>query len=410
MTDPINLNAILQIGKVDDAELLSVLLSHFCYAMGGLSNEVYFFRRNESNPAKLKLTYRNGEIISADGSGLKAEEIALLADKVKRELIETPGSVPARCILLSSYKVTGSFSFGDKLRIYPVPASAPQAPDLTEEQRSVEQLTIEHPFVAEFPINRSVDFVVQFKRLERRAKKYALLLNLFLEGSVTRVSRGQKRHWVHEEGADFLSGYKYLREGYRYENFGDIGMGPDFFSTMQFPPMEIVEYYEYSNHRQNLNPSMRVSVLTPIFLESFERLERSDQDRFLRSAFWFHHASSVWQESNTASYLAIISSIESLIPKPAQNRRRGDGATKRFVDFLNQMVPVSEKDATQREKLFNLRSDLTHGWDLFHADAEALRGMNPKSTNEFHSYTIAMDLAREVLLNWLMKKTGGWQI
>ena len=409
MADTENLNSVLLIGQVNDAELSSVLLSHFGNAMAGMSNEAHFSHRDKNKSGNIKLTYRNGEIISADGSDLKTEEITLLADKVKRELVETPGTVPARCILLSSFRVTGSFGHGT-LCIYPVPDDAPKAPDLTYEHRFVEQLTIEHPFVAEFPINRSVNFVIQFERSERQARKYALLLNLFLEGKVSRVSRGRQRHWVHEEGTHFSSGYKYLREGYRYNNFGDTGIEPDFFLRRVFPPMETMRYNEYfTDTRHDLNPPMRVSTLLPTFLDRFEKLDKVEQARFLRSAFWFHHASNVSQESNTASYLAIVSSIESLIPKPdGSQRRRGDGATKRFVDFLNQIVPVSEKDAVERKRLFTLRSDLTHGWDLFHADAEALRGLNPKSTDEFHSYTIAMDLAREALLNWLMKKTGGW--
>jgi hypothetical protein len=54
-------------------------------------------------------------------------------------------------------------------------------------------------------------------------------------------------------------------------------------------------------------------------------------------------------------------------------------------------------------------AELTQVLSLYFRFARSgLRGMNPKSTNEFHSYNIAMDLAREALLNWLMKRTGGW--
>jgi hypothetical protein len=415
MTDSINLNSVLLVGQVNDAELSSVLLMHFGNAMSGMSNEAHFSHRDKNKSGNIKLTYRNGEIISADGSNLKTEDITLLADKVKRELVETPGTVPARCILLSSFRVTGSFGHGN-LCIYPVPDDAPKAPDLTYEQRFAEQLTIEHPFVAEFPINRSVNFVIQFERLEREARKYALLLNLFLEGKVSRVSRGRQRHWVHEEGADLFSGYKYLREGYRYNNFGDTGIEPSFFLRNVFPPMETMRYNEYfTDTRNDLNPPMRVSTLLPTFLDRFDRLNKAQQARFLRSAFWFHHASNVSQESNSAAYLAIISSIETLRPSVSSNaqcekcgKSLGKGATQRFIDFLNEMVPTSERDKKERRELYSLRSGLTHGGDLFHSDTEALRGTNPKSANEFHSYTIAMDLAREALLNWLMKTTGGW--
>ena len=427
MSDPVNLDSALFINQVDDAELKCVLSQFFPYAScGSLSNEVQFYRRGE--PGVIKLIYKGGELISAIGTPeLRPEDIQLLTEKVRREVIETSGRLVARCILLSSYRVNGSFVYGDKLRIFPVPEHAPKAPDLTEEQYFAEHLTVEHPFVAEFPINRSVNPFVQIGRLESQARKYALLLNLFLEGNVKRTPRGRQRHWVHEEGMDLSTGYRYLREDYRYSGFGDIG--PDvlpigshpltFSSVEHFSPMETMEYYEYfSNPRQELNPPMRVPALLMTFFDRFESLEKAERDQFMRAAFWFQHASSVWEESNSAAYLAIISSIETLVP-PAMSVEKcmqcgtplNNGPTKRFVKFVNEMVPVFEENIKERQRLYRLRSALTHGGDLFQADsasAVSMGGINPKSAAEYHSHIIAMNLARQILLNWLLKKTGGW--
>src|ERR1019366_565426 len=101
------------------AELSQVLLTHFRYARSGLSNEVEFYRKNGG--CAIELIYNKGELVSAvGGPELKPEDVTVLTDKVRRELIETSGAVAARCILLSSYRVNGSFNYGDKLRIYPV--------------------------------------------------------------------------------------------------------------------------------------------------------------------------------------------------------------------------------------------------------------------------------------------------
>jgi hypothetical protein len=103
----VNLNTALAIGKVDPGELSSVLLMHFGYGNSGISREVHFFRRNP--PGKITLNYHEGEIASADGFELSPQEIRLLADRVKRELIEGLGVVAARCILLSpSWSLCGT--------------------------------------------------------------------------------------------------------------------------------------------------------------------------------------------------------------------------------------------------------------------------------------------------------------
>jgi hypothetical protein len=415
MSETTNLDSAFSIGEVDDAELKWVLSLHFRNSLcASSSKEVQFCRGGE--PWAVKLIYnKGGKLVSAvGGPGLKPEDVTVLTDKVRRELMETSGPVASRCILLSSYRVTGSFTYGDKLRILPVPDHARKAPDLTESQVFGEHLTIEHPFIEEFPINRSINPVVQIERLERQVRKYALLLNLFLEGNVKRISRRRQRHWVHEGGEgryeDVSSGYKYLREGYRYPGFYDIG--PDVLPIGSHPltlssvegvsPMGTMEYYEYfSNPRQDLNPPMRVPVLLATFFDRFESLGKSEQNRFLRSAFWFQHASNIWEESNSAAYLAIVTSIETLVP-------RGGGPTKGFVDFINRMVPTSEDDIGERRELYRLRSALTHGGDLFHADMEGIGGMNPKSASESYRHSIAMSLARQVLLNWLLRETGGW--
>jgi hypothetical protein len=424
MSDTTNLDSALFINQVDEAELKWVLSRLFPYSRcGSSSNEMQFYRHWDA--CAIKLIYKSGKLVSAiRGPGLKSEDIQLLADKVRRELIETSGGLVARCILLSSYRVKGTFIYGDKLRIFPVPEHAPKAPDLTEEQHFAEHLTIEHPFVAEFPINRSINGIVQIERAQRQARKYALLLNVFLEGNVSRTSCGRQRHWVHEEEADLSNGYKYLRENYRYPGFYDTG--PDFlpigshpltFSSVEhFSSMETMEYYEYfSNTRQELNPPMRVPILLATFFDRFESLEKAEQDQFMRATFWFHHASSVWKESNSAAYLAIISSIETLVPSAKSVEKckqcgapRDNGPTKRFVNFINEMVPASEENIKERQKLYRLRSALTHGGDLFQADTVSMGGMNPKSASEYNSHIIAMNLARQALLGWLLKKTGGW--
>jgi hypothetical protein len=423
-SETINLDSTLCIDRVDAAELTWVLLLHFGHSsLGHSSNEVAFCRGGEQSA--VKLIYKKSELVSAiGGPALTPGDIASLGDKVRRELMNGSGAVISRCILLSSKRITGSFAHKEKLRILPVPEQAPKAPDLTDDEYYGDRVAIEHPFIVVFPINRSPNSAVQFERLKRQTRKYSLLLNLFLNDTIKRASSGQQRHWVHEEEASLSTGYKYLRGGYRYPGFADIG--PDVLPIGSHPltfsrlddiaPMIAIEYGEYFLYPyEGRNLTMTVPVLLATFFDRFECLDKSDQERYLRAALWFYQASTLSAEFKSAAFLAIISCIETLrtvIPPTAKCEKcgslRGKGAARQFVEFLHDLVPATEDEKKTREELYRLRSALIHGGDVFHSDVEATKRMNPKAISELSSYSIALNMARRALLSWLMRRTGGW--
>ena len=405
-----NLNESLQVDKVDYAELSTILLHHFGNANGGTEGKVDFHHRH--GPGKVTLSYRGSKLVSAEGCDLSVQEVSALNEKVTRDLVESPGETAGRCILLSARRVTGCFAWGQKLRILPVPANAPQAPDLTEAEKFSQHLEIEHPFIIEFPLRRSKNPVVEFHRLEKSIRNWALVLNAFLECRVSAISRGQARHWIHYNGADLSTGYDYCREGYRFPGFADIG--PDFSPTAHIPPLETMEFYDYfGNPRQELNPRMRVPSRFTDFLSRFESLPLEDQDQFLRAAFWFHHASKVWRETKSGAYLAIISAIETLKPVVTPVSKcdkcgapRGKGAARQFIEFLDSLAPPLDDESPVRKELYRMRSKLVHGSSLFHADVDMARQINPQSFSEWLAYSTCMSLGRRALLGWLLSKTG----
>jgi|ERR1017187_8106585 hypothetical protein len=404
--DSSNLNSALFVGQVDDSELSSILLRHFQYSYGQ-SDEVIFHRR--SDLWAIKLIFAAAKIASAvAGPGLKPEDVSVLSDKIRGNLVEPSKLRAARCILFSSYRVTGKFSYGKKLSLFPLPDHAPKAPDLKEEERFSENPTIQHPFIAEFPIRESADQLIAILRLQGETRKYALLLNVFLEGGVSRPLREKRRrHWVHDGNRKSPS--VYLQEDYRYPGFAD--MGPWFSRLDHIPLMETMRYPEcFSSPRQEFNAPLRVPLLLATFLERFEGLCKPERERFLRAAFWLRHAEDVWLESTSAAYLAIINCIEVLLP-PRNDRRKDRSAksrTKQFIEFLNENAPAYSEDTAERQKIYKIRSDLTHGWDLFYSDMEAYVGINPRIGTESQSRFLAKHLACVALLNWLMRATGGW--
>jgi hypothetical protein len=414
MTSHENLNQVLQIGKVDDAELSTLLLHHFGYADGGAADGVHF--HHPQGQGKVTLIYKGSKIVTAVGNDLAPRETSVLSEKVFRDLVETPGFTAGRCILLSTYKVTGSFINGEKLRILPVPAVAPNTPDLTETETFSQHLKIEYPFVVEFLLRRSTNPFIEIRRLDKSIRKWALLLNAFLECQVSAISRGQARHWIHHNSADLYDGYTYCREGYRFPGFADIG--PGFSPVNEVPPMQTMEFYDYfGNPRQELNPRLRIPRQLPDFLRRFDSLPLEDQEKFLRAAFWFNQASNVWRDSKSGAYLAIISAIETLKPAVTPESKcdkcgapRGKGLALQFKEFLDSLAPQSGDDSALRKELYQMRSKLIHGSYLFQADLDVIREINPQSVSEWGAYSNCMSLGRRALLGWLMEKTGGWQL
>lgn len=65
---------------------------------------------------------------------------------------------------------------------------------------------------------------------------------------------------------------------------------------------------------------------------------------------------------------------------PKCERDIGKGAAQRFKDFLDELVPDRSEFAKPRNHLYRLRSDISHGWDLFGRDLKD--SMNPKSSDQ----------------------------
>ena len=199
--------------------------------------------QHPQKPGGVKLAYQGSKLIGITaGPGLEPHDIETLTKKIARELLESAGVVPGRAIMFSTYRVTGSFHYPDRLRITPVPAHAPQPPPLKPYQEREPR----YPFVVEFPITRSVNSFIEYHRLERETRKQALLLNVFLEGEIQRPNRG-KWQWVDDGSSPRQDICRFLREEYRYPDFADLGVDLFARETDPIPTMDFHEYF----YRQN---------------------------------------------------------------------------------------------------------------------------------------------------------------
>ncbi len=94
-------------------------------------------------------------------------------------------------------------------------------------------------------------------------------------------------------------------------------------------PLVGVAPQEYCTRTITVNdPSRLLEVPANLetLLDRFYLSSADDQDRFLRACFWFCHADTVFADSRSASYTALISAIEAYPISLTNLRRRPQGS------------------------------------------------------------------------------------
>jgi hypothetical protein len=141
-------------------------------------------------------------------------------------------------------------------------------------------------------------------------------------------------------------------------------------------------------------------------------LNSDDFDRFSIALTWLEHSGSIWPWSRSASFTALTSAVEALLPDDEQKCRECGQAiykiSQRFRDFLSKYAP-NEGPAETLKKLqvafCSTRSGITHGSSLLQADLEPWKFLDYSGTEEQlrHSklyengQSFALQLARELL-------------
>jgi hypothetical protein len=130
-------------------------------------------------------------------------------------------------------------------------------------------------------------------------------------------------------------------------------------------------------------------------IDRFHALDRPSRREFLRAAFWHHQARLLHHRSLSASFQALVQSIEVLAaatPTP-------DGARKQFKAFLRDYI---HGDWDGADDLYGLRSRIVHGNTLMLADEEGLGfHPNPRASDERERHLMAEQVSRAAAINWL---------
>lgn len=200
-----------------------------------------------------------------------------------------------------------------------------------------------------------------------------------------------------------------MQEGYAWE--GAILELDQFSSTAELSPLGVVDANEYYS-RRGITLDQKLDVPSDIEqqLDRFFSLPASEREKFLRASYWFQHAHGVFSRSKSASFIALVSAIEALMPPPPKGGTQcpqckqmlGTGPTKQFVDFVDALVPGGAVPESERKRFYQLRSALSHGGKLLVGD-HGVWGFSPKQLGEGQDTRVVWQIVQLVLHNWLVK-------
>lgn len=396
-----DLLARLHVAEVDLLELDQLLSAHFTLASGISSREVRY-SRGHSEPTALFVRYGSGGALSSieAGEALTIGDVEELESKIVKFLIKPAGEQVGQMIMFGHVPTKGSFRYRDRFQLIPVPDDAPQAPFIGA-----------HPLIVQFRFPKSEDFSINVLRrscIGREIELLCVALTTMIWRSASHVAH---HHWVlrREAGQGHVS--EYLQEGYTYN--GANGLAEAFSDIATIPQLELKPTNEYyAQYGITIEQAMDLPADFGSLLDCFYGASREDKERFLRASYWFQHAQLVSTLSRSASYMALASVIESLMP-PAEaaaacgtcKRSMGRGPTLRFIEFLSTYAPTVNK--SNRRKLYSLRSTLTHGGALLHADLHGfMGGMTGKGLDEWSNERELWQIVRVAMVNWLLARNS----
>jgi hypothetical protein len=201
--------------------------------------------------------------------------------------------------------------------------------------------------------------------------------------------------------------------GYRQEMYTWPGLvleGGQFTDTTAVPQMTEVAPEEYYT-RGGIGPERALEIPATLtsLLDRFFALPTIERERLLRACFWFQHGHTTWTFSRSASFMAMVSAVEALMP-PVKGapvcekckRPVGAGQTKLFTDFVANFAPGRAAEA--RRRFYGIRSALSHGGTLLHSDRRTLSPhMTGAKLEEWEDIGAIWRLVRVVLVNWLAR-------
>ena len=396
--DPSELWERLHVDEVDADELRSVLALDHDLARYDGEGEVSYFAEGRH---QLTLRYSTKGALQAVEPGPDFDQVHFdkVESRVETALLTDQGVRIFRAIAFSTVRVDGFFRYQDRFQVLPAPEGAPRS----------EAVMGQHAFVIEVAYDHSSESTIAGSRRLAAARDVNLLLAALVYLVDERLSVQQRQVWavpIGEGGGPIWSSELYWIKG--FENLRENFSTPDV-PALERRPTEL--YYDETGIREDAK--VRLPEDVEVMLDRAYALDAGRRGRLFRWCFWLNHASLVWNLSRSATYMAVIQSVEALRPDASGGppckecgKFTGDGPTAQFARFMDEYVPTQDGEAEgERRRLYRLRSALTHGGMVLQMDQpQAFGGLDPKFFAERANAGLASKLARLAGVYWLLRK------
>ena len=391
-----DITALCHAGEVDDEELASIFSDTLHQAT--FTSRTRVDMPDSDNP-RLTMTYTKAGRLTKVESNLSNAELQPIFDEIQTSLLDPTTRKVSRSFGFSDIAVEGTWGC-DLFTITAAPPTAPRPPVMVGD----------YPYVFEIPFPASSSWVINNIRIGRRLQEYDLLLNVFTT-NIKGTPLQTEKHWgiAVELDRDVTQPMvpQWVQRFYWADGF--ITQADD--TTPVEPPLiaSVPDNIYYSRRGTRPRDVMTVPESLAERINRFRTVADTAQGKFLRSAYWLRHASAVYQQSRSATLIATIQAIEALLPKSSGTRcptcglQQGNGPTANFSNFLNRYVPTQDPEIeAARKKLYNQRSQLTHGHELLVSDTDiGLGWRQPSGAFEWGQLSDASTVARLAAINWL---------
>jgi hypothetical protein len=347
----------LRLGSVPDDELTMVLSDILPRGAQFQHNQVEY-RTNEDETA-LTLSYKDGRIVSArPGPALTLELQDKISEQIQQILLDDSPTIILRSILFSGLPIEGHWRYQDEFQLVPVPPDAPR-PGV---------LIADHPFVLECRIVGSTSWSIVQRRLAKRVREIALILNLITRYGVKSITAMHSHHWTLTFDENMKSTTRWSQEGYWIDGFDvradDWTPEESSASLTQFEPGAY-----YGGWPPATDTATLPTCVSELFATFFS-LDEASQQTFLRAAYWYRTASEIWRESQSLHLVSLINAIEVLAGSGAIRRQR-DAPTQQFLDFMTRYAPANPSQRRLND-IYDARGQISHGSRLLGYDENPL--------------------------------------
>lgn len=378
--------------EADQMELQQLLLSHY---RSSSSQELEVTYERDRRPA-LTLAYtRAGALIRiTPREQFRPEDAEVIRGRIEAELLaDVPDCFGVQTIF-AHQPITGFYRYRERFQLGPMPPEAPRPPHVGGK----------HPGRLEVRVKGSAEPMTRGLRASKELRKLELILGLLIPPLREAERSSGRDEWVYSDIVDGQITSEYRQVGYTFPASSPYEA---FAPAKGLDPLSTLPAAEYYGRPQGVR--VDEDLLIPDNLDaSLDRvfaLTADAGEKFLRACYWLHAAHAIHRGSMSSSFIALVSSIEALLPRASTpncemcGKPKGPGPTAQFKAFVEHHLPGAVPDAL-KSKFYSIRSELAHGDGLLIADHIGW-GASHETANEGMQFGAMLTIARLAIYNWL---------